>query len=106
MLIVDNGCVCNDLVPSNVQNSFFSIASIWKRYSYSPSPTPIKYIALIYLAYLLQYKQTELKGDCFQREGTVCVSSGDRTRSGGLPLHLVQNVSRGLPEVRKVVAPP
>lgn len=91
---------------SNVQNSFFSIAGIWKRYSYTPSPTPVKYIALIYLAYLLQYKHAKLKGDNFQREGTVFVSSRDRTRSGGLTLHLVQNVSKALPEIRNVVTPP
>lgn len=53
MLIVDNSCMCNDFMLSNVRNSFFSIAGIWKRYSYSPSPTPVKYIALIYLAYVL-----------------------------------------------------
>lgn len=106
MLIVDNSCVCNDFVLSNVQNSFFSIASIWKRYSYSPSPTPVKYIALIYLACLLQYKQAELKGDYLQREGTVFLSIGDRRRSSGLTLHLIQNVSRGQPDIRKVVASP
>lgn len=53
MLIVDNSCMCNDFMLSNVRNSFFSIAGIWKRYSYSPSPTPVKYIALIYLACVL-----------------------------------------------------
>lgn len=98
--------MCNDFMLSNVQNSFFSIAGIWKRHSYSPSPTPVKYIALIYLAYPLQYKHAKLKGDHCQREGTVFVSSGDRIRSDGLTLHLVQNVSKALPEIRKVMTPP
>lgn len=74
MLIVDNSCVYNDFMIYNVQNSFFSIAGIWKGCNYSPSPTPVRHIALIYLAYIFQHNHLKLKEDYFQREGTVLCS--------------------------------
>lgn len=74
ILIVDNSCMCNNFILSYVQNAFFSIAGIWERYSYSPSPTAVKYIALIYLAYLLRYKHAKLKGHNFPEEGNcLCI---------------------------------
>lgn len=74
MLVVGNSYAYNDFMIYNMQYTFFSIAGIWKGYNYSPSPTPVRHVSLVYL---LHHKHAKLKGDYFQREGTIlCIQWG------------------------------